>query len=181
LELELWVEVGSPEGRSRGGFGIGSYVRYISISKLRFRSRLALKGGLMFDVVGYDVDGRMIESGFVLAVKSKVVGQLVNRLILLDTRTLPVGVVSRKDVPDVMIPQAHAEDFYLDLYVSTAQRRLRVFRRIPSGVFVVAVARARFDADIGSAVGDAALEGGVDLDGVNHGSRMEYTSSTSSD
>lgn len=23
-ELELWVEVGSPDGRSRGGFGIGS-------------------------------------------------------------------------------------------------------------------------------------------------------------
>jgi hypothetical protein len=23
-EVELWVEVGSPDGRSRGGFGIGT-------------------------------------------------------------------------------------------------------------------------------------------------------------
>jgi hypothetical protein len=100
---------------------------------------------------------------------------LAGRVILLDSRDL--AVLSIKDVPDsVRIPQARAEDSYLYLYVSTVRRRLRVVRRIPSGVLVVAVARARFDADIGSAVGDAVLEGGVgDDDGVNHGSRTRYT------
>jgi hypothetical protein len=100
---------------------------------------------------------------------------LADRLIVLE---VPLrAVLSIKDVSDnVRIPQAHVEDSYLDLYVSTAQRRLQVVRRIPSGVFVVAVARARVDVDIGSAVGDAALEGGVGVDdGVNHGSRMQYT------
>jgi hypothetical protein len=100
---------------------------------------------------------------------------LADRRIVLE---VPLrAVLSIKDVSDnVRIPQAHVEDSYLDLYVSTAQRRLQVVRRIPSGVFVVAVARARVDVDIGSAVGDAALEGGVGVDdGVNHGSRMQYT------
>jgi hypothetical protein len=99
---------------------------------------------------------------------------LPDRLIVLE---VPLrAVLSIRDISDnVRIPQAHAEDSYLDLYVSTAQRRLRVVRRIQSGVFVVAVARARFDADIGSAVGNAVLEGGVGDDGVNHSSRMEYT------
>jgi hypothetical protein len=99
---------------------------------------------------------------------------LADRLIILE---VPLrAVLSIKDgSDDVRIPQAHAEDSYLYLYVSTAQRRLRVVRRIPSGVLVVAVARARFDADIGSAVGNPALEGGVGVDGVNHSSRMKYT------
>lgn len=99
---------------------------------------------------------------------------LAGRAILLDSRDL--SVLSRKDVlDDPRLPQARAEDLFLYLYVSTAQRRLRVFRRIPSGVFVVAVARARVDADIGSAEGNSALEGGVGDDGVNHSSRIEYT------
>lgn len=97
---------------------------------------------------------------------------LADRRIVLE---VPLrAVLSIKDVSD-NVPQAHVEDSYLDLYVSTAQRRLQVVRRIQSGVFVVAVARARFDADIGSAVGNAVLEGGVGDDGVNHSSRMEYT------
>lgn len=132
-------------------------------------------GGRVEPVVECDIDRRVIESGFVLAVMLKVVGQpVVNRLILLDSRDL--AVLSIKDVlDDPRLPQARAEDFYLYLYVSTAQRRLQVVRRIPSGVFDVAVARARVDVDTGSAAGNAALEGGVGVDGVNHSSGMEYT------
>jgi hypothetical protein len=100
---------------------------------------------------------------------------LADRRIVLE---VPLrAVLSIRDISDnVRIPQAHAEDSYLDLYVSTAQRRLRVVRRIPSGVFVVAVARARIDADIGSAVGNAVPEGGVGVDDdESYSSRMKYT------